>query len=351
MRAIRIVRIYPDAKVPVRASDGAIGFDVFAYHVLDKETKAHQSDLPISIDPGQAILFGVGVKFAVHWGYEVQVRPRSGLANKHDIELSNSPGTVDPDFRGELGCLLRNRGESPFVVEKGMRIAQLIFSKVETPQFDEVENEDDLGETARGIGGFGSTGLMGEGMGTLNYDDKVKKTDIVHMRMVLATSEFSNCMRGCKKDDNGNYVFSENGISVGQKRKFGCLIVQDPQQITRRIVASGYNCQYPGSKLCAEVGCLRDELNIPSGEKIEICRAVHAEQAAFLSAASTGSSIEGATMYVNSEPCQICAKEIAMSGISTLVVLQENYGDGKRHGLNIVREAGVEIRIVLKEEL
>jgi dCMP deaminase len=87
---------------------------------------------------------------------------------------------------------------------------------------------------------------------------------------------------------------------------------------------------------------LREEKGIPSGEKIEICRAVHAEQMAIDSAAETGASVKGATMYVNAEPCLFCARQIAGLGIDTLVVLKGGYG--KTHGLNIVQRAGIRIR-------
>jgi len=114
-------------------------------------------DLPIEIKSGGSVLIGIGVRFDVPFPYEAQVRPRSGLASKYDIELSNSPGTIDPDFRGEAGVLLRNRGKKKFIVEKNMRIAQLVFTKVEIPEMKEVL---DLSKTPRGEGGFGSTGLF-----------------------------------------------------------------------------------------------------------------------------------------------------------------------------------------------
>ena len=152
---IKYVKLFPDARPPIRLSDGAVGYDVHAYHLLDAETKASKGELPASIPPGGKLLVGTGIKFAVPQTYDCQVRPRSGLANKYDVELSNSPGTVDPDYRGEIGILLRNRGSKPFIVKRGDRVAQLIFTKVEMPVFREVE---ELPETTRGAGGFGSTG-------------------------------------------------------------------------------------------------------------------------------------------------------------------------------------------------
>ena len=154
---VYVQRIREDSKIPERATAGAIGYDVYASRVLDKWTREVISDLPIEIKPGGSILIGIGVRFDVPFPHDTQVRPRSGLASRYDIELSNSPGTVDPDFRGEAGILLRNRGEKTFVVEKNMRIAQLIFTKVEIPELIEVQQ---ISETVRGEGGFGSTGLF-----------------------------------------------------------------------------------------------------------------------------------------------------------------------------------------------
>lgn len=154
---VKVQKIREDSKIPERATKGAVGFDVYASRVLDKWTKEVISDLPAVIEPGASILIGIGVRLAVPFPYEAQVRPRSGLASRYDVELSNSPGTVDPDFRGEAGVLLRNRGDHAFVVEKNMRIAQLIFTKVEIPEIEEVS---ELSETDRGEGGFGSTGLF-----------------------------------------------------------------------------------------------------------------------------------------------------------------------------------------------
>jgi dUTP pyrophosphatase len=88
-------------------------------------------------------------------GVECQVRPRSGLAARHGITLPNSPGTIDPDYRGEVKVLMQNTGRSPVVIRRGDRIAQLVFSRFETPEVVETE---DLSETGRGQGGFGSTG-------------------------------------------------------------------------------------------------------------------------------------------------------------------------------------------------
>ena len=124
---IEIRKVREDAKTPVRASDGAVGYDVFASRELDKKTKEVIADLPVKILSGESVLIGIGVQMAVPFPFQCEMRPRSGLASRHDIELSNSPGTIDPDFRGEAGVLLRNRGKWTFTIEKNMRIAQIIF--------------------------------------------------------------------------------------------------------------------------------------------------------------------------------------------------------------------------------
>lgn len=335
--AVSIYKIHPRAQIPIRASDGAVGFDVFAFQELDRQTKKPSGELPITIPPGEARLLGIGVIFALPWGYEIQVRPRSGLATKHDIELSNSPGTIDPDFRGEAGVLLRNRGKEDFIVEEGMRIAQLIFSTVEIPDLSEVQKFEDLPVTRRGAGGFGSTGLLGFGLGTQDFDRAQEKLDKYYINLVLSTAGLSNCARGCEKDQNGKYLRDESDELIGQKRRYGCVIAHE-----QRVIATGYNAQYPGSQLCAEVGCLRDQQGIASGEQIEVCRAVHAEQMAINAAAKSGVSILGATMYVNAEPCLFCARQIAGAGIESLVILKGGYGP--THGLHIIREAGIKVR-------
>ena len=97
-----------------------------------------------------------GIKIALPFGYEAQLRPRSGLALKHGITVLNTPGTIDADYRGELHVLLINHGDVDFEITRGDRIAQLVIAKVEMIDFTEV---DDLSDTQRGAGGYGSTGL------------------------------------------------------------------------------------------------------------------------------------------------------------------------------------------------
>ncbi|GLI38839.1 dUTP diphosphatase [Geobacter hydrogenophilus] len=107
------------------------------------------------LNPGERKLVPTGLAIALPDGFEAQVRPRSGLALKHGIALVNSPGTIDPDYRGEIGVILINHGSEPFVVRRGERIAQMVFAPFARAELVEV---DELDETARGEGGFGHTG-------------------------------------------------------------------------------------------------------------------------------------------------------------------------------------------------
>lgn len=110
------------------------------------------------IHPGKRALIPTGLKMALPSGYEAQVRPRSGLALKHGVTVLNTPGTIDADYRGEVGVILMNLGEEDFVVERGMRIAQMVIAPVQQLEWNLV---DDLDATDRGEGGFGSTGVEG----------------------------------------------------------------------------------------------------------------------------------------------------------------------------------------------
>lgn len=331
---IKYRKVRPDATAPVRASDGAVGYDVFASVILDKWTKKVSGYLPVTILPGKSILIGIGIQMAVPFPVDCEVRPRSGLATKHDIELSNSPGTIDPDFRGEAGVLLRNRGEGPYTVQAKERIAQLVFKKVEIPILEET---GELPPTKRGELGFGGTGYTGLGLGVEDYMESIRVADRYYMSIVLAVSENSTCVRGVKRI-NGAYERNEAGRFIGQTRKFGCIVVKD-----NNIIAHGFNAQRPGPK-CSEVGCQRDELNIPSGTQIEKCRARHAEWWALTNALRAGSpSTQGATLYVNAEPCEICASIISDVGIKDIVLLKGVY---PTNGLKIISDAGINIRYV-----
>ncbi len=114
-------------------------------------------DEPVTLQPGRRFAMPTGLKIALPVGYEAQVRPRSGLAFKHGIALVNAPGTIDADYRGEVRVLLINLGEEPFTVSRGDRIAQLVVAPVTRIEWEPVETVD---TTARGTGGFGSTGVQ-----------------------------------------------------------------------------------------------------------------------------------------------------------------------------------------------
>ncbi|MEG3123069.1 dUTP diphosphatase [Sphingomonas sp. GB1N7] len=128
--------------LPVYATDGAAGMDVVAAEAL-------------TLAPGARAAVATGFAIAIPPGYEVQVRPRSGLALKHGITCLNTPGTIDSDYRGEVKVILANLGQYPFEIARGDRIAQLVPAPVQRAVLDEVATLDD---TARGSGGFGSTG-------------------------------------------------------------------------------------------------------------------------------------------------------------------------------------------------
>jgi dUTP pyrophosphatase len=110
---------------------------------------------PMVVAPGERVLAPTGLTIALPAGYEAQVRPRSGLALKHGVTCLNTPGTIDADYRGEVKVILINLGQEPFTITRGERIAQMVIAPVTQGAWDVV---DTLGETARGAGGFGSTG-------------------------------------------------------------------------------------------------------------------------------------------------------------------------------------------------
>ena len=115
-------------------------------------------DTPVTLAPGERTIVPTGLTIALPAGYEAQVRPRSGLAVKNGLSVLNSPGTIDADYRGEVGVILINLGQEPFAVERGMRIAQMVVAPVTQIAW---ESTDVLPGTARGAGGFGSTGTSG----------------------------------------------------------------------------------------------------------------------------------------------------------------------------------------------
>ena len=142
--AVRIKRL-PHGEglaLPAYATQGAAGMDVLAAE-------------DVTLAPGARHAVASGFSVAIPEGYEIQVRPRSGLALKHGISVPNTPGTIDSDYRGELKVILINHGDTPFSIARGDRVAQLVLAPVTRAEWDEVAELDD---TARGAGGFGSTG-------------------------------------------------------------------------------------------------------------------------------------------------------------------------------------------------
>lgn len=128
--------------LPAYATSGAAGMDVVSAE-------------DVTLAPAARHAVATGLALAIPEGYEIQVRPRSGLALKHGITVPNTPGTIDSDYRGELKVILINHGAEPFVIQRGDRVAQLVLAPVVQAAWDEVE---ELDATERGAGGFGSTG-------------------------------------------------------------------------------------------------------------------------------------------------------------------------------------------------
>ncbi|AQR60442.1 deoxyuridine 5'-triphosphate nucleotidohydrolase [Brevundimonas sp. LM2] len=148
MSTLRLLRL-PHAEglaLPAYETAGSAGLDLRA---------AVAEDAPLTLEPGARALVPTGLQIALDPGWEAQVRPRSGLALKHGVTCLNTPGTIDSDYRGEVGVILVNLGQAPFVIRRGERIAQMVVAAVAQATVVEVQTLD---ETARGAGGFGSTG-------------------------------------------------------------------------------------------------------------------------------------------------------------------------------------------------
>ena len=133
----------PDLPLPERATPQAAGYDI------------RSAEDEVVLAPGEIRLVGTGLLMELPEGVECQVRPRSGLALKHGITLPNSPGTIDPDYRGEVKIIMQNSGTKSVTLSRGERVAQLVFARFEALDVEEV---DGLSDTERGVGGFGSTG-------------------------------------------------------------------------------------------------------------------------------------------------------------------------------------------------
>ncbi len=141
---IQIKKLHPDAEIPQYMTEMAAGMDICA--LIEKD---------LILRHGERALIPTGLAFAIPKGYEIQVRPRSGLAIKHGISLVNSPGTIDADYRGEVSVIMINYGKDDFIIRSGERIAQLVVAPVSQATLEVVA---DLNETPRGKGGFGHTG-------------------------------------------------------------------------------------------------------------------------------------------------------------------------------------------------
>lgn len=131
--------------LPAYQTEDSAGMDIRAF-----------LETPIVLNPLERVVVKTGLFLEIPQGYEVQIRPRSGLASKHGITVLNSPGTIDADYRGEIGVILVNLSNKSFTIENGERIAQMVFAKYEKGEFFKVET---LSESTRGEGGFGSTGI------------------------------------------------------------------------------------------------------------------------------------------------------------------------------------------------
>jgi dUTP pyrophosphatase len=149
----------PDFPLPVVRLPHAEGLDLPAHATPDSAgmdlRAAVPEDAPVTLAPMERALVPTGLQIAIPRGYEAQIRPRSGLAYKHGVTVLNSPGTIDADYRGEWKVLLVNLSDEPFTVTRSERIAQVVIAAHATARVEEV---DQLGDTERGAGGFGSTG-------------------------------------------------------------------------------------------------------------------------------------------------------------------------------------------------
>ena len=144
MTKIQIKKLSSSVSIPKYETSGSSGMDIAA-HIENN----------IIINPGEKALVSTGFSVAIPRGYEIQIRPRSGLAAKKNITVLNTPGTIDADYRGEIKVILINLGKEKFVIENGERIAQMVICPVVQANWDEVT---ELSDTERGSGGFGSTG-------------------------------------------------------------------------------------------------------------------------------------------------------------------------------------------------
>lgn len=140
---LKVKKLHQDSIIPKYQSAESAGFDLHALH-------------DYTLKSGERALIDTGLAFELMQGFEIQIRPRSGLALKHGISVLNTPGTIDSDYRGEIKVLLINHSSEPFIIKAGDRIAQAVIQAVIQAEFEEVS---ELTDTARGAGGFGSSGV------------------------------------------------------------------------------------------------------------------------------------------------------------------------------------------------
>ena len=143
MITVKVKKVKDNAIVPKYAHHGDAGVDLFAAE-------------DYTLQPGERTVVATGIALAIPRGYEAQVRPKSGRAAKEGLSIVNSPGTIDADYRGEVGVIAINLGNEVIKIEQGQKVAQMVFNQVEEALFEEVK---ELEDTKRGDGGFGSTGL------------------------------------------------------------------------------------------------------------------------------------------------------------------------------------------------
>lgn len=157
--SVKIKKLRPDAKLPTYGSNEAAGADLSAVFSPEdyKDGVVVAGQEAVGMKPGQRLIVKTGIAIEILPGFEAQIRPRSGLAAKNGITVVNAPGTIDSDYRGELMVILLNTGDKTFYINPGDRIAQMVIAPVIRGEFEEVETLDD---TARGIKGFGSTGMQ-----------------------------------------------------------------------------------------------------------------------------------------------------------------------------------------------
>ena len=144
MVKVLIKKLNPSVQLPIYKTSGASGMDLMAF--IEK---------PINLESGKSCLVSTGLSVAFPKGYEIQIRPRSGLAAKNNISVLNTPGTIDSDYRGELKIILFNHGNKRFVINKNDRVAQMVLTPISKMELEEI---NELPESIRGEGGFGSTG-------------------------------------------------------------------------------------------------------------------------------------------------------------------------------------------------